>query len=32
MDIDFGQIIIPALIISAVAIFVGSRIWIAFRK
>lgn len=27
-----GQIIIPVLIASAVAIFVGSRIWMAFKN
>jgi hypothetical protein len=27
-----GQIIVPLLIILAVGIFVGTRIWIAFRK
>lgn len=27
-----GQIIVPIIIASAVAIFVGSRIWMAFRK
>ena len=27
-----GEIIVPLLIISAVGIFVGTRIWIAFRK
>lgn len=32
MDINLGQILVPALIIAAIAIFVGSRIWMAFRK
>jgi hypothetical protein len=27
-----GEIIIPILIILAVGIFVGTRIWMAFRK
>jgi hypothetical protein len=27
-----GQIIVPLLIILAVGIFVGTRIWIAFKK
>ena len=27
-----GQIIIPLLIVLAVGIFVGTRIWIMFRK
>jgi hypothetical protein len=27
-----GQIIVPLLIVLAVGIFVGSRIWIMFRK
>jgi hypothetical protein len=27
-----GQIIVPLLIILAVGIFVGTRIWIFFRK
>jgi hypothetical protein len=27
-----GEIIVPALIVLAVGIFVGSRIWIMFRK
>jgi hypothetical protein len=27
-----GQIIIPILIVAAVGIFVGSRLWILFRK
>ena len=27
-----GQIIVPLLIILAVGIFVGTRIWISFRK
>ena len=32
MEIDLGQILVPALIIAAVGIFVGSRIWMAFKK
>jgi len=27
-----GQIIVPLLIVLAVGIFVGSRIWIMFRR
>ena len=27
-----GEIIVPVLIITAVGIFVGTRIWMAFRK
>ncbi len=27
-----GEIIVPLLIILAVGIFVGTRIWIAFKK
>jgi len=27
-----GQIIVPLLIILAVGIFVGARIWISFKK
>jgi len=27
-----GEIIMPLLIVLAVGIFVGSRIWMAFRK
>jgi len=27
-----GQIIVPLLIVLAVGIFVGSRIWLMFRK
>jgi len=27
-----GEIVVPLLIISAVGIFVGTRIWMAFRK
>jgi len=27
-----GQIIIPILIVAAVGIFVGSRLWILFKK
>jgi len=29
---DAGQIVMIALIIGAVGIFVGSRIWMLFRK
>jgi len=29
---DEGQIIVPILIASAVGIFVGTRIWMMFRK
>jgi len=29
---EIGQIIIPVLIVLAVGIFVGTRIWIMFRK
>jgi len=29
---DEGQIIVPLLIVAAVGIFVGSRIWLMFRK
>lgn len=32
MDDDLGRIFVPLLIGAAVAIFVGSRIWIALRK
>jgi len=27
-----GQIIVPLLIVSAIGIFIGSRIWRLFRK
>jgi hypothetical protein len=27
-----GEIVVPLLIISAVGIFVGTRIWMVFRK
>lgn len=29
---DWGQIFVPVLIIIAVGVFVGSRIWILFKK
>ena len=29
---DEGQIIVPLLIVLAVGIFVGTRIWIMFKK
>jgi hypothetical protein len=29
---ELGQYLIPILIIAAVGIFVGSRIWLMFRK
>ncbi|WP_420545586.1 hypothetical protein [Nitrosopumilus sp.] len=29
---DEGQIIVPLLIVLAVGLFVGSRIWIMFKK
>jgi hypothetical protein len=29
---DEGQFIIPALIVLAVGIFIGTRIWIMFRR
>jgi hypothetical protein len=29
---DEGQIIVPILIVLAVGVFVGSRIWMMFRK
>jgi len=32
MEENIGKIVIPILIISAVGIFVGSRIWMLFRK
>lgn len=31
-NMDEGQIIVPILIVLAVGIFVGSRIWMMFRK
>jgi len=27
-----GQVIVPLLIVAAIGIFVGSRIWMTFRK
>jgi len=27
-----GQIIVPVLIVAAVGIFVGTRVWMMFRK
>jgi len=32
MDENIGQIVMIVLIVSAVGIFVGSRIWMLFRK
>jgi len=32
MDESTGQIVMITLIIAAVGIFVGSRIWMVFRK
>ena len=32
LEENIGQIIMIALIISAVGIFVGSRMWMVFRK
>jgi len=29
---EIGEIIVPAAIISAVGIMIGTRIWIMFRK
>jgi hypothetical protein len=29
---DEGEILVPLLIVLAVGIFVGTRIWIVFRK
>jgi hypothetical protein len=29
---DEGQVIVPLLIVLAVGIFVGSRLWMMFRK
>jgi hypothetical protein len=29
---DEGQIIVPVLIVAAVGIFVGARVWMMFRK
>jgi hypothetical protein len=29
---DEGQIIVPVLIVTAVGIFVGTRVWMMFRK
>jgi len=29
---DEGQIIVPVLIVTAVGIFVGARVWMMFRK
>lgn len=31
-SMEEGQIIIPLLIVAAVGIFVGTRIWIMFKK
>jgi len=32
MDENMGQIIMISLIVAAVGIFVGSRLWMVFRK
>jgi len=32
MEESIGQVVMPALIVAAVGIFVGYRIWILFRK
>jgi len=32
MDDTVGQLIVIALIVASVGIFIGTRIWMAFRK
>jgi len=31
-ELDMGQLVVIILIVSSVGIFVGTRIWMAFRK
>jgi hypothetical protein len=32
MNMEIGQIVVPLLIAAAVGIFIGTRLWIMFRK